>query len=137
MKIKRYEIFLLGLACCAVLFTAGFFTGRLTGRPAIYISGSGSTVTTQRMPLPEEPEPGLPPVNLNTADEETLCSLPGIGPDLARSIIAYREEHGSFTVASELMNISGIGQATYEKLKSRVTLSESPVSEPESKGETP
>jgi len=138
MKIKPFETILIGLACCAVLFTAGFFTGRLTAGHTIYVSGSGSTVTTQRLSVPtEEPEEDITPVNINTADEEALCALPGIGPELAGAIVEYRQEHGSYTVTAELMNVSGIGQATYDRLKALVTVSDQPVSDSQTKGGTP
>jgi competence protein ComEA len=61
-------------------------------------------------------------VNLNTAGETALCDLPGIGPTRARAIIAYREEHGDFQVIDELLEVNGIGPATFEQLKDRVTL---------------
>lgn len=59
-------------------------------------------------------------VNLNTADQEELTTLPGIGAAKAAAIIAYRQEHGGFTAKEELKNVSGIGDATYEKLKNRI-----------------
>lgn len=59
-------------------------------------------------------------VNLNTASQEELTTLPGIGDAKAAAIIAYRQEHGGFSAAEELKNVSGIGDATYEKLKDRI-----------------
>ncbi len=59
-------------------------------------------------------------VNLNTAGQEELTTLPGIGTAKAAAIIAYRQEHGGFTAREELKNVSGIGDATYEKLKDRI-----------------
>ncbi len=63
-------------------------------------------------------ESGL--VNLNTASQEELTTLPGIGDAKAAAIIAYRQEHGGFSAREELKNVSGIGDATYEKLKDRI-----------------
>lgn len=63
-------------------------------------------------------------VNLNTADEAMLCTLPGIGESRARSIIAYREEHGLFEKPEDVMKVSGIKQAAYEKIKDYVIVSE-------------
>lgn len=60
-------------------------------------------------------------VNLNTADESQLQTLPGVGPARARSIIAYREENGPFQDPSEITKVSGIGQASYEKMKAYIT----------------
>lgn len=56
-------------------------------------------------------------VNLNTASAEQLCTLPGIGESRAKAIIAYREEHGGFETAEEIMQVSGIKEGMYEKLK--------------------
>ena len=62
-------------------------------------------------------------VDLNTADEALLCTLPGIGESRAKSIIAYREEHGLFQKPEDVMNVSGIKEAAYEKMKEYVTVS--------------
>ena len=56
-------------------------------------------------------------INLNKASVEDLTSLPGIGPQKAQAIIAYRDENGRFRSIEELKNVSGIGEKTYEKLK--------------------
>ena len=61
-------------------------------------------------------------VNINTADETLLTSLSGIGPNRAKAIIAYREEHGGFGTIEELMNVSGIGQVSFDKLKDDITI---------------
>jgi len=61
-------------------------------------------------------------VNINTADEASLETLNGVGPVLAASIIAYRTEHGPFTSIDQLDEVSGIGPATMEDLRSQVTV---------------
>lgn len=61
-------------------------------------------------------------ININTAGEEELTRLTGIGPGRAKAIIAYREEHGGFKSAEEIMNVSGIGKASFEKLKNDITI---------------
>ena len=63
-------------------------------------------------------------VNLNTADEALLCTLPGIGESRAKSIITYRQEHGPFQKPEDIMKVSGIKQAAYEKIKDYVIVSE-------------
>ena len=62
-------------------------------------------------------------VDLNTADEALLCTLPGIGESRAKSIIAYRQEHGPFERTEDVMNISGIKEAAYNKIKDYITVS--------------
>ena len=56
-------------------------------------------------------------VNINTADKESLMTLPGIGESRAESIITYREKNGRFLKIEDIMNVSGIKQAAFEKLK--------------------
>ncbi len=66
----------------------------------------------------EEPSDGR--INLNTATAEQLMTLPGIGSSKAESIIAYREEHGAFKDIKELMQIPGIKEGVFSKLKEKV-----------------
>lgn len=63
-------------------------------------------------------------VNLNAADQEALESLPGIGPRTAERIIAYRDEHGPFEKVEELMNVRGIGERTFLRLRELVRVGE-------------
>ena len=60
-------------------------------------------------------------INLNTATSAELEALPGVGPVLAGAIVAWRDEHGSFTTVSELQEVAGIGPKSYEKLEPLVT----------------
>ena len=64
-------------------------------------------------------EAGL--VNINSADETLLCTLPGIGESRAGDIIAYREAEG-FTCIEDIMKVPGIKQSTYDKLKDKITV---------------
>jgi competence protein ComEA len=61
-------------------------------------------------------------VNINTASAEALDTLPGIGPALAERIIAYRQEHGPFTDIGQIMEVKGIGEATFARLKAYITI---------------
>lgn len=56
-------------------------------------------------------------VNINTATQTELETLPGIGPSLALKIINYRKENGKFKDIEELKNVSGIGENKYEEIK--------------------
>ncbi len=59
-------------------------------------------------------------VDLNRADQAALETLPGIGPGLAGRIIAWRDEHGGFTVVEDLLDVSGIGDVRFAELRDRV-----------------
>ena len=56
-------------------------------------------------------------ININTADVEELCKIPGIGESRAKAIIEYRESQGGFKDIEDLKNISGIKDATFNKIK--------------------
>ena len=56
-------------------------------------------------------------VNINTAGIDKLITLPGIGESRAKAIIAYREEKGAFKNTEDIMNVSGIKEASYSKIK--------------------
>lgn len=60
------------------------------------------------------------PININTADKETLCLLDGIGETLAEYIIAYREENGDFKTTEDIINVKRIGENTYEQIKNYI-----------------
>lgn len=61
-------------------------------------------------------------VNLNTADAAALETLPRVGPALAQRIIDWRTAHGGFDSVDHLMNVSGIGQKTFDQLRELVTV---------------
>ncbi len=60
-------------------------------------------------------------VNINTADEPTLETLPRVGPAMAARILAWRTANGRFTAVEDLMSVSGIGEKTFDGLKDLVT----------------
>lgn len=62
-----------------------------------------------------------PTVNLNTATLDQLTALPGIGPKTAELILQYRTKNGGFKKIEELMNIKGIGEKSFLKIKPLVS----------------
>lgn len=103
----------------------------LLGLTAVFLSGllvvssrdrreTAAPVETERAAAQEEFLPDLSPLDLNTATEAELAELPGIGEELARRIVAYREENGPFATVEELLEISGIGQGKLDALTDRV-----------------
>lgn len=61
-------------------------------------------------------------VNLNTADTTVLDSLPGVGPVTAQAIVRWRERNGRFRAVDDLLEVSGIGEATLAKIAPHVTI---------------
>lgn len=59
-------------------------------------------------------------ININTADEDELQRLPGVGASTAAKIIKYREENGSFRRIEDIQNVKGIGEAKYNDLKEQI-----------------
>lgn len=83
-------------------------------------------VEEQRIPYGQLPEnggntagngDGTQLVNINTAEEALLCTLPGIGESKAKDIISYRKKHGDFKKCEDIMKVSGIKESLYEKLE--------------------
>lgn len=62
------------------------------------------------------------PVNLNTATAVQLESLPGIGPRTAERILEYREKSGGFKKIEELMNVQGVGEKNFLKIKDLISV---------------
>ncbi len=81
-------------------------------QPTVPLAPSGSSV------------PGVPTtlVNLNTASQAELETLPDVGPVTALAILAWRDEHGGYTSVDELLEVDGIGEATLGKLTPYVTV---------------
>ena len=61
-------------------------------------------------------------VNLNTADAAALQTLTGIGESKASAILAYREEHGRFNSIEDIMNVPGIKESTFSKIKDKIAV---------------
>ncbi|PKM27002.1 MAG: competence protein ComEA [Gammaproteobacteria bacterium HGW-Gammaproteobacteria-13] len=85
-----------------------------------------SAVETQVQPVPAVKTAEVAPVgkvNLNTADAATLQrELLGIGEVKAQAIVAYRDEHGDFASVDELLEVKGIGEATLEKNRDKLSI---------------
>ncbi|WP_257306695.1 ComEA family DNA-binding protein [Geothrix campi] len=65
-------------------------------------------------------------VNLNTASVTELMQLPRVGQKTAERIVAFRKQHGGFQRPEELMNVKGIGEKSYAKLKPYLALTAAP-----------
>lgn len=61
-------------------------------------------------------------VNINTAGEQELSAISGIGAGKAAAIVKYRQENGSFSCIEDVMKVNGIKEGTYEKIKDKITV---------------
>lgn len=129
--ISRYEAAALGLTAAFVLFTAGwFFASHTQSEPYTVTvqqaadSASSSAAQSQDTSDSQQPESLLEGerIPINTADVHELDRLPGIGPTKAQAIVDYRTEHGPFQSTDQLLEVSGIGEATLEGLLDYITL---------------
>lgn len=67
--------------------------------------------------------PAASPVNINTADKETLITaISGVGEKKAEAIIEYREQHGPFKSVDEITKIKGIGQGILDKNRENLSV---------------
>lgn len=66
--------------------------------------------------------PAAEPVNINTADAQTLATLEGVGEKRAEAIIEYRSTHGPFVSIEDLVKVKGIGVKTLEKNRDNMTV---------------
>jgi comEA protein len=105
----------------------------VTSAPVIERVQPTPHVRLTRMQEPAPPQPDAPSsassnsakggiVNLNTASVAELEELPGIGPSTAARIVEYRQKNGSFKKVEDLMNIRGIGEKSFLKLKPLITI---------------
>lgn len=87
-----------------------------------WVSGSDSSKAQEDAGAGTQDSAAEEKVSINTAAKEELMTLPGIGEAKAESIIAYREEHGAFQSIEEIMQISGIKESVFSKIKEKIKL---------------
>lgn len=88
----------------------------VVGLPAV----PGVAASAASAPTPGGTPGGL--VNINTADQPTLETLPGVGPVTAQAILQWRADNGAFSSVDELLEVSGIGEVTLSEMAPLVTL---------------
>ena len=99
------------------------FAQHVTDQMLLYIPAVGEEIVDIPYTQPNSPvEEGTSKININTATDLELQALPGIGEKKALQIINYRTENGSFSTIEELMEVSGIGQKTFDTLKESITV---------------
>ncbi|EEX50975.1 comEA protein [Pasteurella dagmatis ATCC 43325] len=102
---------------------AGFSLLSSSSVSAETVNVEAKTVVQQNLTTGQQTVTQTDQVNINTATAiELQKALIGIGTKKAEAIVQYREAHGPFTAAEQLMEVQGIGKATLEKNKSRIAL---------------
>lgn len=84
-----------------------------------FVEGASPVLPT---PVPEVVSATTELININTASIAELDTLPGIGPAIAQRIIDYRTQHGPFLNIEDIINVAGIGPATYERIKDLISV---------------
>ena len=112
---------------CLVLaaFLGGLFLGRNYSGQSIQTSVLAAP-TTKPSTVPSSAAAASHPqsggkININTADLQTLMTLPGIGEIYAQRIIDYRTAHGRFTDITQLKEVEGIGEKRFDAIKDYIT----------------
>lgn len=97
---------------------------QLVDQQQIYVPRQGEDVPPVVAPANPGNAPAAEsgPIDINTATLEELDTLPGVGPAIAQRIIDYRNENGPFGAIEEIMNVKGIGPATFEKFKDQIAV---------------
>jgi competence protein ComEA len=83
----------------------------------IYIPVQGEQITLDSSPSASS----FIVININTATQKELETLPGIGPGKAGDIIEYRQNHGDFDTIEDIQNVSGIGESLFQQIKDQIT----------------
>lgn len=95
---------------------------RAVNQAELLTDGRQVTIPTKAEVLKEEEGAAGGPVNINTAGVSELMRLSGVGESRAKDIIAYRKEHGAFSVPEDIMKVPGIKEAVFEKIKDDITV---------------
>ena len=128
MSARRMGWLVYGVLVLAVAFALGYYAGgsgtshevQVTVAPRASEEGTGQKLSAAET----ETQTGL--VNLNTADETALQTLPGIGPELASRIVAYRRDVGPFVAIEQIMDVEGIGEVRFARMEPYITVEDTP-----------
>jgi competence ComEA-like helix-hairpin-helix protein len=118
---RRALWFLLALLAlgAAVRGYRRFYPPRIVTHAVTIDSTRAAPAVPRNDPAAAKLEAGIDP---NVAPAEDLVLLPGVGPSLARAIVAYRQQHGRFRRAEDLLAVPGIGPRTLARFRSYLTL---------------
>lgn len=83
---------------------------------------TNTTSVNTNLSINKKSKTDIEKINLNKATQTELETLPGIGPSTAEKIIAYRKENGNFKNIEDIMNVNGIGESKYNKIKDLISV---------------
>ncbi len=95
------------------------------GVSTLMLSAIVAIALAMAVPTAGAGEGGKKLINVNSAGVEELIVLPGVGRAYAERIVEYREKNGPFKKVEDLLNVKGIGEKTFERIRSRVTVGKS------------
>ena len=127
---SRFGLAVLALTAAFFLVCSTWYLARTSAPEPYRVSSvrqptAEETAASREIPAEESHPDSLLPgevIDVNTADAYELQRLPGIGEKRAQDIIAYREEHGPFQSAEELLEVKGIGEATLAKFREDIAV---------------
>ena len=124
---NKISVLLAAVTVLFVGFTLGLFVGRNSGSGTVTLAvpAQMQTAPTAAATAAAETVPTETvrfPVNINTADADTLTALPGIGRVLAERIVAYRRQNDPFRAVEEIMKVEGIGEKKAEAILDLITV---------------
>lgn len=119
MKLKRAEWIAVAITTAFLLLTLGIRIG--SGRESVPVTVQiAQRAAETAVPEQSAVRTETAPVDLNTASQEELETLAGIGPVLAQRITEYREEHGPFASVEDITRVRGIAEKVYEENRGRM-----------------
>lgn len=134
MSQKKISAIIYGVLVVMCMFVLGYLAG--INQPSeeikVFVSAPEQSAQTQHSADTAEvasvlsQQQTLSVIDLNTADENALQTLPGIGPELAERIIAYRDTIGEFVTKEQIMEVEGIGEKRYADMEALITVGGTP-----------
>ena len=128
---KKVAGIVYGVLVLAAVFALGWFSGNNRVPSAVQVTVSETIQPAATVPKPTASAPvtavSVPEiVDLNTADQAALETLPNIGPELASRILAYRETIGAFVTKEQIMDVEGIGEKRFADMEQLITVGGTP-----------
>ena len=121
MKLKRAEWLAIAITAAFLLVVLGIHIGhRSTGVPVTVETSQRAAETAAPVRASAPEQSGI--VNLNTASQEELETLKGVGPVLAERIVTYRGENGPFQRVEDITRVQGIAEKVFSENAGRMTV---------------